>query len=68
MQYFYIGTIVSTFSLTAHNYIYKLNLKPNALVALSGCSVDAVSRVVADIAVATSPIRARERSGRTGVV
>ena len=62
----FLLSYVTTFSFTAHNYIYKLNLKPKVLVAVSGSIAAAVSRVVAR-AVVTSPTRARERSARLGV-
>ena len=63
----FLLSYVTIFSFTAHNYIYKLNLKPIVLVADSGCTDDAVSRVVVATAEITSPNRARVRMARMGV-
>ena len=63
----FLLSYVTTFSFTAHNYIYKLNLKPSELVAVSSCKAEAVSRVVDAIVVVTSPIRARDLTSHSGV-
>ena len=64
----FLLSYVTTFSFTAHNYIYKLNLKPKAPEAVSGwIVVVAVSRVAGATVVITSPMRARVRIARTGV-
>ena len=63
----FLLSYVTTFSFTAHNYIYKLNLKPDDHIAESSCTVAAVSRVGAAIDVETSPMRARVSMVHTGV-